>query len=243
MIWRRRTPDYGRKGGWEGGFGQCGGGLTCKCLRQRGVRAIRLGYLALRLGSRWLRLVYLGSRLGWMGLRLVYLAAQLVYLGRRLGVAGTKRRVAGTRRRGAGAIRRAAVLRFGFIVERCHAGSRGFQAPDESRRGLRRGATFATDALCVIEGRRRSATCVVCGPDRGLKAPATGMASLRDGRGVVVPRWWHARRWWCEGVCGVHVCPGRGGLLSTSHGQHLYVAALPSRFQHEESRGLDQPRD
>ena len=48
------------------------------------------------------------------------------------------------------------------IAERCAAGSRGFQAPDATRHGDRRGATFATDAT------RR---------DRG-------QASLRDARGL-----------------------------------------------------------
>ena len=36
--------------------------------------------------------------------------------------------------------------------------------------------------ICGTERRRRSATRAVCDANRGLKAPATGRASLRDGR-------------------------------------------------------------
>ena len=62
------------------------------------------------------------------------------------------------------------------IAERCPAGSRGFQAPDEALPAIRRGATFATGArfgTATVPGRRMI---------RGWKAPATFRRSLRDRR-------------------------------------------------------------
>ena len=68
------------------------------------------------------------------------------------------------------------------IAERCPAGSRGFQAPDDTRHGIVAERRLRRMRRSVIKGGRRSATRAVWGADRGLKAPATGGASLRDGR-------------------------------------------------------------
>ncbi len=72
------------------------------------------------------------------------------------------------------------------IAERLHAGSRGFQAPDDTRGEIRRGATFATDALGRDRRKRRSATRVVCRNGPGLESPGyrRGIAPRLGGCGA-----------------------------------------------------------
>ena len=84
------------------------------------------------------------------------------------------------------------------IAERCPAGSRGFQAPDDTRYGIVAERRLRRMRRDVIEGRRRSATRVTCGNEPGLESPGY--------RRSIAPRW------------PGDVCQHPGGLLSTAHG-------------------------
>ena len=53
------------------------------------------------------------------------------------------------------------------IAERCPAGSRGFQAPDDTRHGIVAERRLRRMRLGVVEGRRRSARRVTCGNEPG----------------------------------------------------------------------------